>query len=70
MYAGTERDINKVNPTIMTFLELAVCVYLKVERPNATTRAHMKHRTEAANARGMDARSAPILPKSILVIFY
>lgn len=53
----------------MTFLELAVCVYLKVERPNATTRAHMKHRTEAANARGMDARSAPILPKSILVIF-
>jgi len=54
--------MNKVNPTIMMFLELADWVYCKVDRPRATLRAQVKHRTEAANASGIEAISAPIFP--------
>lgn len=56
------REINNVNPTIIIFLELLVCVYCKVERPNATINAHVKHKTEAAKASGIEARRAPTFP--------
>jgi len=54
--------MNNVNPTIMMFLELADWVYCNVDRPRATLRAQVKHRTEAANASGIEAISAPSFP--------
>ena len=54
--------MNRVNPTIIMFLELAAWVYRSVDKPSATISAQVKHRTEAAKARGIDARRAPILP--------
>lgn len=58
--------MNKVNPTIIIFLELAVWVYRIVDRPSATIRAHVKQRTEAANAKGIEARRAPIFPAIVI----
>ena len=57
-----DKPRNKETPTIVMFLKLADCVYCKVERPIATTRAHMKHSMEAAKACGIEARMAPIFP--------
>jgi hypothetical protein len=54
--------MNRVNPTIIMFLELAAWVYRNVDKPSATISAQVKHRTEAAKARGIEARRAPILP--------
>ena len=54
--------MNRVNPTIIMFLELAAWVYRNVDKPSATINAHVKHRTEAAKATGIEARRAPILP--------
>ena len=53
--------MNRVNPTIIMFLELAAWVYRNVDIPSATISAQVKHR-KAAKARGIDARRAPILP--------
>lgn len=61
-YAGIDKERNKVNPTIIAFLELAVWVYCNVDRPRAAVRAQVKHRTAAVNASGIEARSAPIFP--------
>lgn len=50
------------------FLKLAAWLYCKVESPNATINAHMKHNTEAAKACGIEARMAPTFPvKSKLI---
>jgi hypothetical protein len=54
--------MNRVNPTIIMFLELAAWVYRNVDKPSAIISAQVKHRTEAAKARGIEARRAPILP--------
>jgi hypothetical protein len=56
--------MNRVNPTIIMFLELAAWVYRNVDKPSATISAQVKHRTEAAKATGIEARRAPILPKN------
>ena len=56
--------MNRVNPTIIMFLELAAWVYRNVDKPSATISAQVKHRTEAAKATGIEARRAPILPKA------
>lgn len=64
-YAGTDKEMNKVKPTIIMFLKLALCPYCKVDKPNATIKAHVKHSTEAAKASGIDARSAPIFPAEL-----
>jgi hypothetical protein len=61
--------MNRVNPTIIKFLELAAWVYRNVDKPSATISAQVKHRTEAANARGIEARRAPILPTAIGLSF-
>jgi hypothetical protein len=61
-YAGIDKEMNRVNPTIIMFLELAAWVYRNVDKPSATISAQVKHRTEAAKARGIEARRAPILP--------
>lgn len=44
------------------FLKLAARLYCKVERPSATTRAHVKQSTEAAKDSGIEARMAPTFP--------
>lgn len=54
--------MKRVNPTIIMFLELAAWVYRNVDNPSATISAQVKHRTEAAKARGIEATRAPILP--------
>ena len=51
------------------FLKLIDWPYCKVERPNAVVRAHMKHSTEAAKARGMEARRAPTFPTKYMKEF-
>nr|GLL18919.1 RNA polymerase II transcription factor B subunit 4 [Ipomoea trifida] len=57
-----EKPRNNETPTIIMFLKLEVWVYCNVDKPKATIRAHMKHSTAAANARGIDARIAPTFP--------
>lgn len=57
-----DKPRNKDTPTMVMFLKLAVCVYCKVERPTATTRAHMKHKIAAAKDSGIEARIAPTFP--------
>ena len=54
--------MNRVNPTIIMFLELTASVYRSVDRPSATISAQVKQRTEAAKATGIEARIAPIFP--------
>jgi hypothetical protein len=61
-YAGIDREMDRVNPTIIMFLELAAWVYLNVDNPSVTVSAQVKQRMEAANATGIEARRAPIFP--------